>query len=221
MLPLLHDLADERVLVVGGGSVAARKASYFATEATVVVLARSFDPDVSFGGVASARVRVALSPPDVRAWIDRIDPALVVAATDDAALNDALEAAAREAGALVNRADHRGGRAVGSVAVPATTRSGDVVVGVGTDGRSPALAASLRDRIETTVDDLAHAEEMASLTDDLRAELTAAGVPAADRRRALRTIVGSREVWTAFHTPGSNPREIAADVISDVIGDQP
>lgn len=219
MLPLLHDLSDERVLVVGGGTVAARKARFFAAEAAVVVLARDFDADADFGAEIAGRVRVSLSPADLAGWLDRIDPAVVVAATDDGALNDALAVAASDAGILVNRADVRGDREVGSVALPATTRDGEVVVGVGTGGRSPALAAHLRDRIEKAVADLDHADAMASLTADLRADLGEEGVPAADRHAALRAVVRSRAVWTAFHTPGSNPRERAADVISDVIGD--
>ncbi len=219
MLPLFHDLDGARVLVVGGGPVAARKARFFADEAEVVVLARDFAAGADFGAASVGRVRVALSPGDLAGWLDRVDPAVVVAATDDGDLNDAVDAAARDAGALCNRADEAGGRRPGSVTFPATARDGDVVVAVGTGGRSPALAAHLRDSVEAALDDFAHADEMATLTARLRADLADGDLPPADRHAALRAVVRSREVWTAFHTPGSNPRERAADVISDVTGD--
>ena len=222
MLPLLHDLAGERVLVVGGGPVAARKARHFAAEATVVVFARAFEDTGAFPDGA-ALVRVALAPAGLAPWLARVEPALVVAATDDEGLNEAVAAAGRDAGALVNRADRgadRGGEP-GDVAVPATARAGDVVIGVGTNGRSPALAGYLRERVEEAVGELEHAEEMAALTGELRAELHEDGLAAAERHAAIRAVVRSREVWTAFHTPGANSREIAADVISDVTGDSP
>nr|WP_255359165.1 NAD(P)-dependent oxidoreductase [Haladaptatus sp. R4] len=54
-------------------------------------------------------------------WLERVAPALVVAATSDEECNAAIERAASERGILVNRADRSGERESGSVVVPATT----------------------------------------------------------------------------------------------------
>ncbi len=82
MIPLMHDFEGETVLVVGGGPVGARKARTFATEASVVVLSPEF-ADRAFAD--AEKVRAAPDPEDAEEWVERTDPALVVAATDDSA----------------------------------------------------------------------------------------------------------------------------------------
>lgn len=42
MIPLVHDLSDETVVVFGGGPVGARKAHRFAREARTVVVSPEF-----------------------------------------------------------------------------------------------------------------------------------------------------------------------------------
>jgi siroheme synthase, N-terminal domain len=216
MTPLYHDLAGETVLVFGGGPVGRRKADRFADETRVVVVSPAFDeglvalaggrPDENDGddagedAVSSAddadetappRVELIRAAPDataVRGWIDRCAPALVVAATDDSAVNAAAEAAALDAGILVNRTDVSGGRDPGSVVVPATVEDDPVRVAISTGGRSPALSKALRQRIESEIEG---AGAMAELSGDLRSELAEAGVDPADRRAAIRRVVRS------------------------------
>jgi precorrin-2 dehydrogenase/sirohydrochlorin ferrochelatase len=210
VIPLLHDFRGERVLVVGGGSVGARKARRFAREADVVVLSPAF-AEAEFGGVE--RVRAALTPDEVPEWIERVDPALVVAATDDTELNAALERTARERGLLVNRADTAGERDPGSVVVPATVRDGPVVAAVGTGGLSPTVSRHLREQIESVVDG---AGALARLTGDLRADLV--GLSAAERRRALRAVVESERVRKDLDTGSPTVRRTAEEVVADVTG---
>ena len=212
MIPLLHDFEGQTVLVVGGGRVGARKARRFAREADVVVLSPDF-ADADFGG--AERVRASPDPGAVGEWVDRTDPALVVAATDDEAVNDAVAAAARERNSLVNRADQAGERDPGSVVVPATVRDDPVVVAVATGGRSPALSRALRERIEPVVAD---AEAMADLTTELRADLKERLGP--DQRRAvLRAVVRDEDVWKGLDSGSSKLEQRVSDVISDVTGD--
>ncbi|MFB6142992.1 MAG: bifunctional precorrin-2 dehydrogenase/sirohydrochlorin ferrochelatase [Halorientalis sp.] len=213
MIPLVHDFAGERVLVFGGGPVGARKARRFAREADVVVVSPAF-ADADFGG--AARVRAAPDAGAVRAWVERADPALVVAATDDEAVNDAAVAAARDAGALANRADDHGERGPGEVVVPATVRDDPVVVAVSTGGRSPALSRHLR---ETVAEAVEGAGEMARLTGELREDLQARDVPPAARREAVRAVVRSGEVWKHLDRGRTKARQVADDVVSNVTGD--
>jgi precorrin-2 dehydrogenase/sirohydrochlorin ferrochelatase len=212
MIPLLHDFTGQTVLVFGGGAVGARKARRFAREADVVVLSPDF-ADADFGG--AERVREAPAPEDVPGWIDRADPALVVAATDDGDVNAAVARAARERDVLVNRTDESGERDWGSVVVPATVRDGPVTVAVSTDGLSPALSRYLREQIEPVVE---NAGAMATLAGDLRAELRDQYDPA-KRRAALRAVVRDDALWKGLDSPGTNSRQRASDVIRDVTGD--
>lgn len=199
MIPLFHDFREERVLIFGGGRVGYRKARRFAREASVVVVGSSFVDEFADGKEIEGHVDVSLvrahvESNDVETWLDGVRPALVVAATDDADLNEAVERAASDRGILVNRTDESGGREAGSVVVPATARDGDVVVAVGTGGRSPALSGELRRRIEPTLEG---AENVAAVTAELREELQRRDLPAETRRNAIRAVVESDTVWDA------------------------
>lgn len=211
MIPLMHDFAGERVLVVGGGPVGARKARKFAREAEVVVCSPTFEAD-SYGD--SHLVRAAPEPAEAGEWLDRLDPALVVVATDSAELNAAFEDAADEHGLLSNRADYAGPRPPGHVVVPATVRDDPVVAAVATGARSPSLSRYLRQQVESTVDG---AGAMAELTGALRADLD--HLDTETRRTALRAVVDSDAVWKALDTESPNARQVAIDVIADVTGD--
>ena len=213
MIPLFHDFTGETVLVVGGGAVGARKARRFAREARVVVVSPAFRAE-DFGG--AERVRAAVDPDSAAAWLDRTDPALVVAATDDPAVNEALAAAASDRGILVNRTDRSGGRDADSVVVPATVRDDPVVAALSTGGHSPALSRYLREEIEPTLE---NAGAMAELTGSIRGDLKERGVPPGDRRDAVRAVVRSREVWTSVDRGSSNARQTAADVIAPITGE--
>ncbi|MFC7076404.1 precorrin-2 dehydrogenase/sirohydrochlorin ferrochelatase family protein [Haloarcula halophila] len=213
MIPLLHDFTDETVLVVGGGPVGARKARRFAAEATVVVVSPEF-AEREFGD--AQQVRAAPDADGIVAWVERTDPALVVAATDDSDLNDAAAAAAREAGALVNRADDHGERAVDDVAVPATVRDDPVTLAFATGGRAPALSKYLREEFEAQ---FGSAGAMATLVGDLRDDLQSQGVDPERRREIVRTVVRNRELWKALDRGEPNPDQVLADVIEDLPGE--
>jgi precorrin-2 dehydrogenase/sirohydrochlorin ferrochelatase len=213
VIPLVHDFDGEVVLVFGGGPVGARKARRFAAEARVVVVSPTFAAD-DFGD--GEFVRAAPDPSDVPAWLDAADPALVVAATDDGALNAAIERHAREAGVLVNRADRSGDRGPGSVVVPATVRDGPVGVAVTTGGTSPAVSRELRREIESTI---AGAGTVATVVADLRTALKARSIGPERRREAVRAVAGADAVWAVARETGDERRvrDVADRVVADAL----
>ena len=208
MIPLVHDFSGTTVLVFGGGTVGARKSRRFAREASVVVVSPTF-ADEDFGDVEF--VRAVADPDDVGEWIDRFEPVLVVAATDDPVCNEAIADAATERSVLVNRADRSGDRAFGSVVVPATVREDPVVVSISTGGHAPALSKYLRTQFE---DSLAGAGEMAELLTTLRKTLEERGVPPERRHQLLSDVVRSKNVWTGLRTGASNETQVIEDVLS-------
>lgn len=237
MIPLCHDFTDETVLVFGGGSVGARKARRFAREAEVVVLSPQFDGDgepdgrpddhdarADGSGTAASsidsahgdpyggaeRIRAAPDPGAIPGWLDLVEPALVVAATDDATVNETIADAASDRGILVNRADRGGGRDAGSVVVPATVREEPVVVAVSTSGTAPALSAHLRSELEPRLDG---AGEMARALAALREELRSRDLPRDRRRELLEETVTDPAVWTALRTGATNHRQVIEDVL--------
>jgi siroheme synthase-like protein len=131
-------LSGRRCLVVGGGAVAARKAAgLLACGAQVHVIAAAPGP-----AVAALPVTIEARP------YRRGDLAgyrLVIAATDDREVNHAIFEEAEAAGVWVNTADDP---AACSFTLPSVIRRGPIMVTVATGGRSPALAAWLRDRLD-------------------------------------------------------------------------
>ena len=212
MIPLYHDFTDATVLIFGGGSVGARKATRFAAEADVIVVSPTFDDrfaEPEFPPVE--RVRAAPTPATVTDWFDRVDPALAVAATDNSELNAAVAEAAADRDVLVNRTDRAGERSVGSVVVPATVDDGPVSVAISTGGQSPTVSRYLREQLES---ELENAGAMAELTGRLRAELKGTEPPET-RRAMLRAVVRSPAVWKALHTGIANAEKEAARVMQD------
>ena len=139
---MLHvDVAGRSVVVVGGGRAGREKVARLrAAGAEVVVIDPAAAPDGWGDGVTV--VNRAFRADDV------VGAALVVAATDDERVNEAVARAGRETRAVVVRADRADG---GGVAFAAVLHEGPVTVGVATTGTSPRLARWLRDRIATVV----------------------------------------------------------------------
>jgi precorrin-2 dehydrogenase/sirohydrochlorin ferrochelatase len=135
-------VAGRRVLVVGGGRVAAEKVRNLAAcGAAVTVVAPDVDDAISSLDAVTVEQR-AYEPGDAANGYR-----LVIAATDDAAVNRQVHDDADGAGVWVNAADDP---ANCTFTLPAVLRRGKVTVGVATGGSSPALAGWLRDRIATT-----------------------------------------------------------------------
>jgi precorrin-2 dehydrogenase/sirohydrochlorin ferrochelatase len=149
-------VAGKRCLVVGGGRVAAAKAKGLAEcGAHVHVVAPRVGDDVrSVAGVTFEERRYESS--DVEGY------ALVMAATDDPAVNHQVFLDAEARGTWVNSADDPDNC---TFTLPARVRRGDVLVTFSTGGRSPALAAWLRRWFEAEL-----GPELETLVDLLGAE---------------------------------------------------
>jgi siroheme synthase-like protein len=168
-------LQGRRCLVVGGGSVAARKIEgLVACGATVHVIATEVGE-----AVRSLPVTVDERPYQHG---DADGYRLVITATDDPAVNRSVYLDGESAGVWVNGADDP---AHCSFILPSVLRRGDVVVTVGTSGRSPALARWLRDRLDGEIGP--EYEVLLDLLAEARDSVKADGRPteALDWQRAL------------------------------------
>jgi uroporphyrin-III C-methyltransferase/precorrin-2 dehydrogenase/sirohydrochlorin ferrochelatase len=134
--PLLLDLTGRRVVVVGGGAVALRRAGGLVEAGALVhVIAPSVLPALAALGVAVHRRRYA-DGDLAGAW-------LAHACTDDPAVNAAVAAEAERHRVPCVRADAAAG---GTARTPATARSGGLTVAVNAEG-DPARAVALRDAV--------------------------------------------------------------------------
>jgi siroheme synthase-like protein len=134
-------VAGRRCVVVGGGRIAARKIdALLDADAEVHVVATEIGPEVREWRDAG-RVTVeerAFTPADLDgAW-------LATTATSEPAVNRAVFEATEARRVWVNSADDPENC---SFTLMSVIRQGDLVVTIGTGGRSPALAAWLKDRL--------------------------------------------------------------------------
>jgi precorrin-2 dehydrogenase / sirohydrochlorin ferrochelatase len=143
--PLVLDGERIRALIVGGGSVAYRKASALLDSgATLRVVAVSLGPAMRTL-VGHERATISEREYDVG---DIGDATLVVAATDSREVNARVAADAHQRSRLVNVADKP---AEGDWVSVATHRAGPLVIGVSVGG-VPTAATRIRDAIAERFD---------------------------------------------------------------------
>jgi uroporphyrin-III C-methyltransferase/precorrin-2 dehydrogenase/sirohydrochlorin ferrochelatase len=144
--PLFLDLAGKPVLLVGGGAVAARKFGLLGEAgAQVTVVSPTLGKELE---AARASGRFTHVPRGFDA-ADVDGRWLVVAATNDRAVNAAVAAAANASRIPCNVVDDR---ELSSFIMPAIIDRSPVQIAVSTGGTSPVLARLIRERLETLLD---------------------------------------------------------------------
>ena len=174
--PAFLSLAGKRVLLVGGGGIAARKAKALARcGALVKVVAPRLSPAVlkAADSVEKRRFRPR----------DLAGASLVICATADEKLNARVSALCRKRGVWANVVDRPG---LCDFILPAVVRRGRLAIAVSTGGASPYMARHLRRRLERflTPEDARIAEAL----HNMRPRLLEMSVTR--RRRVLAGIVG-------------------------------
>jgi uroporphyrin-III C-methyltransferase/precorrin-2 dehydrogenase/sirohydrochlorin ferrochelatase len=176
LFPLFLKLAGRKVLVVGGGPVAAAKvASLREAGAEIAVVAPEVQPALAELAVAGkiSIARRSFEAADLGgAWL------VVAAATPE--VNRGVAAAAESQRLFVLAVDDpTAASAYGAGAL----RRGGVTVAVSTDGRAPALAGLLREGLEAVLPE--DIEDWTATAESERARWRADGVPMAERRPLL------------------------------------
>ncbi len=185
--PVNLDVRDRTCLVVGGGAVGTRKTkTLLRAGARVVVVSPEASADLE---TLAAEDRIRLHRRVYRAG-DMADVFLVFGTTDDRDLNRRISDDARRQGILCNIADQPDR---GQFVLPSVVSRGDLLIGISTSGKSPALARRIRRRLEN-----AFGEEYALLIDLLGAL----------RRRLLNQ----------GHDPRGHKQKLDALLDSDLLG---
>lgn len=190
MIPLMIDLSGRHVVIFGGGAVGARKAAFFAREARVTVISRSFLPALHSPGIERVEAECAgMDEAGLRALIG--DAFLVVAATSDPGLNGRIGRAARSAGALFNNADGE----AGDVLVPSVVRGERYLLAISTGGASPAIPRFLREHLEAA---FPHLDAMIGVQARLRDDLKEGVGSQEERQQILRAVLHDPEAWSCL-----------------------
>ncbi|MFT4256142.1 MAG: NAD(P)-dependent oxidoreductase [Pseudoxanthomonas sp.] len=150
LFPLFADLRGRDALVIGGGEVATRKIEallHAGARVRVHALELSESLQVLLQQQRIQRVDGRVDGDFDPAWID--DAWLVVAATDDAALNRRVATAAGERKRWVNVVDDA---ELSSYQVPAIIDRDPLLIAISSAGAAPMLARRLREKLETELD---------------------------------------------------------------------
>ena len=143
LFPIYLNLHQRTCLVVGGGSVAARKITHLLQCGAMVTVVA---PEVEEGIAELAREEVIWKP---RGFVesDLEEIFLVFSATDDEGLNHRISMLCQERNIPINVVDDRNTAAF----VPAVVRRGSLSLAISTAGKSPMYARKLKEQLQEIV----------------------------------------------------------------------
>lgn len=186
MIPLIHDLRGKSVTIFGGGRVAFRKASLFHPEASVIVVSRSIDKDIKISGVSYINAELSPDTEEIAGYIG--DSSIVVAATSDKELNNAIGRVCRDKGVLFNNADGD----CGDIIIPSVVRGKNYMIAISTGGMSPAVPRYIRHLLENEFRGL---DGMIELQSEFREILKKKVNDQKERNRILREVIEDENTW--------------------------
>jgi len=207
--PVSLDLKDRRCVVIGGCSLAEEKArGLLAAGARVTVISPDLTPGLAELAMAG---RLDVTARRYR-WGDLRKTFLAVVVGVDMGLVEAVWRETRERNVLVNTVDDV---AHCDFIAPAVVRRGDLAVAISTDGKAPALAVRLRQRLESEL-----GEEHARF-------LELAGSVRAPLARLLPDLAKRRDLWyrlldsDILHLLRRGQEAAAIDRFEEILGVRP
>lgn len=179
--PLFFKLEDRKVLIVGGGDVALRKADLLRRAgACITILAPSICADLQalLTNDSSDNKHELIYKNYDKSYMT--GSRVIIAATDDEALNHQIHADATELNIPVNVVDTPH---LCDFIFPAIVDRNPIVIGISSNGKAPVLARLLRARLETLIP---HGYgKLAKLAGEFRHEVKA----------KIPTLTGRRQFW--------------------------
>ena len=193
--PIFLELGGKRVVLIGGGSVATRKAAVLAETGARLVVVADRAGDVLIDLCAQYGIEL------IRAKYDKQylgAASLVVAATSDETVNRQVYADCQTLGILCNVVDDPPHC---DFFVPAVVRRGDLQIAIGTEGNCPAYAGHLRKKLEKLFSEQ-HGRFLAEL-ECLRRRIIDAVPDPADRKALLGHLVDD-DSFERFRSDGAD-----------------
>ncbi|MGL5641930.1 MAG: precorrin-2 dehydrogenase/sirohydrochlorin ferrochelatase family protein, partial [Paraclostridium sp.] len=177
--PIMIDLKEKNITIVGGGKIAYRKAKNFINFGYKVnVVSLEFIEE--FEKIAD-KVNFINNGYDEKYIKDSF---IVVAATNNRQINENIGIFCREKDKLVNVVDNP---QLSNCTVPSYVKRGDLVIGVSTSGKSPSLAAKIKRDLELVYDD--SYTEYINLLGELRNKILKKYNDPNEKKRLLSEII--------------------------------
>ncbi|MCM3632461.1 precorrin-2 dehydrogenase/sirohydrochlorin ferrochelatase family protein [Paenibacillus camelliae] len=176
--PIMLNLQAQRIVVIGGGSIAAKKIAGLLESGAELV--RVVSPQLS------APLQLLADRKEIQ-WLDqRYEPhlleaaTLVFAATDDAQLNEQISNDAKKYDILVCNVSEG---QQGSFITPAIARSGELTAAISSAGSSPSLVKMMKQELEQHY--LPRYANAQQLMKQLRAQVLRSNLSAEQRKKLL------------------------------------
>jgi len=181
--PILIELKEKIAIIVGGGSVAERKAKTLLEYGAIIhIVSRQLtnklnklveDKQIKYLGEKFREE-------------DLNDAFVVIAATDDKELNHEISEISRKRGLLTNAVDQPSDC---NFIVPSITKRGDLIIAISTSGKSPALAGKIRKELEKQFD--IKYESFLVLMGRVRNEVMSRGLSQTENSQIFHKIIDS------------------------------
>lgn len=177
--PVNLNLDNMEIIIVGGGNVALRKCMNFLEFGkSVTVLAPDFDSRFLELGNKVDLINDIFK----EEYIDKFD--IVVAATDDKEVNEEIACICRKKSKLINVVDSRD---LSDFTVSSYVKRGDLLIGISTGGKIPALSAKIRRDLEEIYDE--SFAEYVDLLGELREKIIKKYEDKIERKKVLKALV--------------------------------
>jgi uroporphyrin-III C-methyltransferase/precorrin-2 dehydrogenase/sirohydrochlorin ferrochelatase len=175
--PLFFKLEDRKVLIVGGGDVALRKADLLSRAgACITILAPSISHEIQ--ALLSDSKHELIYENYNKTYMT--DSRVIIAATDEETLNHQIHADATALNIPVNVVDTPH---LCDFIFPAIVDRNPIVIGISSNGKAPVLARLLRARLETLIPQ--GYGKLAKLAGEFRGDVKA----------KIPTLTGRRQFW--------------------------
>jgi precorrin-2 dehydrogenase/sirohydrochlorin ferrochelatase len=181
--PIFLDLKDQNVLVVGGGKVAERKILNLLRYGCRIHVV-SFELTSQLEKLVLEKKIQHIPEQSLNQAMD--EASMVIAATDDPAVNGQVASRAKEQGLLVNAVDQPQDC---NFIMPSIVKRGDLQIAISTSGKSPALAKKIRKELQALF-----GPEYGSLVEllgMLRTEVLAQGDTSSDNKPTFNNLVNT------------------------------
>lgn len=199
------ELSNRRAVVIGAGSVAARKvAALHDAGARVTVIAEHVKPTLE-EAFHLPNVELVLAPYHKNYLVGAT---LAIAATNDSALNRKVFQDCQELEVLCNVVDQP---ELCDFYTPAVVKRGDLQIAIGTDGHCPAYSGHLRRKLEEVFTE-EHGRFLEQLEKTRKRVISE--IADANQRKAILGRLASDESFHIFNQAGGNAwSEYAHEII--------
>ena len=205
-LPIFTRLKNKPVLVVGGGDVALRKCrAFLKAEANVTLVAPDFCQELQ--SMAEQGEVTLRQQKFIDSDLDNV--MLVIAATDNDAVNEQVAAQAEARNLFVNVVDDQ--PKCGFI-FPSIVDRNPITIAISSAGTAPVLARRLREKLETLIPQ--HIGPLAQLVGSFRDKVKARFNHFSDRRQFWESVFDSSVVSEVQAGNGSRAQALLNEMLS-------